>query len=160
MRKWVVPGLLILLVISVAVIWVMSGDLRDSRRGTGSAARLEAPREVPLEVPREAPAEPRPDQPSSLLDDFQIKALKKQGLTDPLTQIPADLMAHPELIPIEGIHGGTMRFYSAEGITVLSPTWVFARFEDGHMMGTCLLEYEISPDTTIHWKLIKAQLDE
>jgi hypothetical protein len=164
MRKWVVPGLLILLVISLAVIWVISGDLRDSRSEARleapSEAPSEAPREAPREVPREVPLEPGPDRPSSLLDEFQIKALKKQGLSDPLTQIPADLMAHPELIPIKGVHGGTMGFTSAEGITVLSPSWVFARFEDGHMMGTCLLEYEISPDATIHWKLIKAQLDE
>lgn len=156
MRKLVLPGLLILLVISLAVIWVISGDLRDSRSGAQSEARLEVPREVP----REVPLEPGPDRPSSLLDDFQIKALKKLGLSDPLAQIPADLLAHPELIPFKGVHGGTMGFYSAEGITVLSPSWVFARFEDGHMMGTCLLEYEISPDAAIHWKLIKAQLDE
>jgi hypothetical protein len=69
-------------------------------------------------------------------------------------------MAHPELIPFKGVVGGTMGFYTPEVITILSPSWVFARFDDGHVMGSCLLEYEISPDTTIHWRLIKAQMDE
>ena len=148
MRKWIVAGLVILLGISLAVNLTREHPMV-KEEANELAGDLAAPATQPV-----------PGQPASLLDDFQIKSLRKLGLADPLSQIPADLMRHPELIPFKGVHGGTMGFYSSEGITVLSPSWVFARFEDGHMMGTCLLEYEISPDATIHWKLIKAQLDE
>jgi hypothetical protein len=148
MRRWIVAGLVILVGISLAV-----NLTREHPMVKEEANELAGDRAAPA-------TRPVPGQPSSLLDDFQIRSLQKMGLSDPLRQIPADLMAHSELIPVKGVHGGTMGFYSTEGITILSPSWVFARFEDGHMMGTCLLEYAISPDTTIHWKLIKAQMDE
>jgi len=108
----------------------------------------------------QATSEPVPRVHACLLDESQIRTLKKRGLSDPVSQLPVDLMAHPELIPFKGVLGGTMGFYGPEGITILSPSWVFARFEDGHVMGSCLLEYEISPDSTIHWRLIKAKMNE
>ena len=36
-----------------------------------------------------------------LLDNYQVKELEDLGLSDPVMQLAADLMAHPELIPIE-----------------------------------------------------------
>ena len=177
MRKWVIAGLIILVGISVAAISVISVDLRDCRRdarlehGLVQSARdsLVAAREQLKgkneeeeqsgELGRQEGQQLHGEHPY-LLDEFQIKTLKRRGLSDPVSQLPADLMAHPDLIPFKGVVGGTMGFRAPEDITILSPTWVFARFDDGHVMGSCLLEYEILPDTTIHWKLIKAQLDE
>jgi hypothetical protein len=177
MRKWVIAGLIILVGISLAVISVISLDLRDCRRDArlelglvqsvrdslfaareqlkGKNAEGEHPGELGRQEARELHGEH-----TYLLDKFQIKTLKARGLSDPVSQLPVDLMAHPELIPFKGVVGGTMGFYTPEVITILSPSWVFARFDDGHVMGSCLLEYEISPDTTIHWRLIKAQMDE
>ena len=177
MRKWVIAGLIILVGISLAAISVISVDLRDCRRdarlehGLVQSVRdsLVAAREQLKgkneeggqsgELGRQEGQQPHGEQ-TYLLDEFQIKTLKRRGLSDPVSQLPADLMAHPELIPFEGVVGGTMGFRTSEDITILGPSWVFARFDDGHVMGSCLLEYEISPDSTIHWKLIKAQMDE
>ena len=177
MRKWVIAGLTILVGIGLAAISVISLDLRDCRREARLELGLVQSVRDSLFAAREQLKGKNEEGGQSgelgrqegrqlhgehtyLLDEFQINTLKRRGLSDPVSQLSADLMAHPELIPFEGVVGGTMGFRAFEGITILSPSWVFARFDDGHVMGSCLLEYEISPDTTIHWKLIKAQMDE
>jgi len=177
MRKWVIAGLIILVGIGLAAISVISLDLRDCRREArlelglvqsvrdslfAACEQLKAKNEkgeYAGDLGRQEAQQLHGDH-TDLIDEFQIKTLKRRGLSDPFSQLPADLMAHPELIPFEGVVGGTMGFRTSEDITILSPCWVFARFDDGHVMGSCLLEYEISPDSTIHWKLIKAQMDE
>jgi hypothetical protein len=177
MRKWVIAALIILVGISLAVISVISWSLKDCRRDARLELALSQSVRDSLLAAREQlkakneeversndlgrqEARALHGEPAHLLDNFQIKTLKARGLSDPVSQLPLDLMAHPELIPFEGVLGGTMGFFTPEGITILSPSWVFARFDDGHVMGSCLLEYEISPDTTIHWRLIKAHMDE
>jgi len=79
--------------------------------------------------------------------------LKEKGLSDPVREIIDDLIKHSELIPYKGILGGTMEFYDRE-IWILNNKWVFAYFEDGHVMGYLLLEYSISDDGKIEWKRI------
>ncbi|MFI5372954.1 MAG: hypothetical protein ACHQ52_15470, partial [Candidatus Eisenbacteria bacterium] len=73
--------------------------------------------------------------------------------------LKVDLMKHPELIPYPGVEGGTMGFYSADWIRILGGRWVFARFEDGHIGGTMLLEYQVR-NGHITWKRIAAARDE
>ncbi|HHV64455.1 MAG TPA: DUF4362 domain-containing protein [Peptococcaceae bacterium] len=73
-------------------------------------------------------------------------------------EIINDLMQHPELIPYEGVLGGTMGFYDPESILVLSDRWVFAGFDDGHINGYMLLSYRIS-DGKISWEVIDFYLD-
>ena len=177
MRKWVIAGLIILVGISLAAISVISLDLRNCRREAqlelglvqsvrdslfAACEQLKAKNEkgeYAGDLGRQEAQQLHGDH-TNLLDEFQIKTLNRRGLSDPVSQLSADVMSHPELIPLEGVVGGTMGFRAPEDITILSPSWVFARFDDGHVVGSCLLEYEISPDTTIHWKLIKAQMDE
>jgi hypothetical protein len=65
-----------------------------------------------------------------------------------------DLKNRQDLIPYEGVLGGTMGFYDDNQIHVLNYRWVYARFEDGHIGGEILLEYNISEDGTIKWKVI------
>jgi hypothetical protein len=67
-----------------------------------------------------------------------------------------DLARHPELIPIKGTAGGTMRFYPSQSI-LLPPGWVYAYFEDGHNAGHGLFEYHETPEGRIDWKLIAAR---
>jgi len=93
-----------------------------------------------------------------LMHTFEIAQLKREGLTDPVRQLREDLASHRELIPFEGVHGGTMGFYYPGSIALLDAQWVFARFEDGHIGGSCLLEYEILPGGEIKWSVIKARL--
>jgi hypothetical protein len=89
-----------------------------------------------------------------LLQDVDLKRLKKAGLADPVNRLRNDLVAHPELIQTEGVMGGTMGFNAPE-IALLNSRWVFARFEDGHIAGSCLLEYHVAPDSTIQWTVLK-----
>ena len=93
-----------------------------------------------------------------LLRDVDLKRLKKAGLADPVNQLRNDLVAHPEQIQIQGVMGGTMGFNAPE-IALLNSRWVFARFEDGHIAGSCLLEYLVAPDSTIQWKVLKTTGD-
>jgi len=85
--------------------------------------------------------------------------LQKKGLSRLEEALTTDLMGHRELIPYEGVMGGTMGFYSKENIHVLTARWVLASFEDGHIGGHMLLEYAVSPGGEIRWKVISAYLD-
>jgi hypothetical protein len=93
----------------------------------------------------------------SKLDSSQIEQLRRKGLSDPVEDIITDLRKHNELIPFKGVLGGTMGFYSSEDIMLISK-WVFAPFEDGHIGGYMLLEYKVSSDGKISWKVIDAYL--
>ena len=72
--------------------------------------------------------------------------------------IVADLARHPELIPFEGMEGGTMRFYPAQS-SVIAPGWAYGYFEDGHIAGHGLFEYQAGPDGKIRWKRLAAKLE-
>jgi hypothetical protein len=93
-----------------------------------------------------------------LLDECAISNLMQMGIKDPVNDLRRDLLAHRELIPYEGVLGGTMAFIE-ESISLLSTRWVFAEFEDGHIQGRCLLSYEVGPGAHISWKVLSATLD-
>jgi hypothetical protein len=93
-----------------------------------------------------------------LLDPSEISQLQIRGLRDPVRQLREDLVRHPELIPFEGTHGGIMQF-DRNFIGLLSGQWVFARFEDGHVGGQCLLQYLVAPGGRIEWEVLRAYLD-
>ena len=95
----------------------------------------------------------------SLLHSWDITKLKKAGLSDPEKDLIADLMHHRELIPYDGVMGGTMGFYSKQDIHILTSRWILASFEDGHIGGHMLLEYRVHPAGEIHWGVIVAYLD-
>jgi hypothetical protein len=89
----------------------------------------------------------------------QLAALRARGLTDPVRQIPASLADHPELIPYPGALGGTMGFHDRAGIVLLDGPWVLAPFDDGHVEGRGLFEYQVAPGGYIHWKRVAARVD-
>lgn len=91
------------------------------------------------------------------LSTYYIESLKEKGLTNPVQDIISDLTNHTELIPYDGVLGGTMRFYERY-IWVLNQKWVFAYFEDGHINGYLLLEYNVENNGKIKWKRIAAML--
>jgi hypothetical protein len=93
-----------------------------------------------------------------LIDDGEINELRGQGLADPVHDLKKDLMKHPELIPFPGVEGGRMGFYSPDEIAILGGHWAFARFEDGHIGGTMLLEYKVDHGR-IAWKRLVAVMD-
>ncbi len=95
----------------------------------------------------------------TLLDLSDIEDLRRQGLAEPVRQLRDSLIAHPELIPVSGVHGGKMGFHDLDGIILLTPPYVFASFEDGHIGGSMLLEYEVVPGPRVLWKSLWAAAD-
>jgi len=91
---------------------------------------------------------------NSLLDEGMILKLKKNGLVDPINQIVNDLASHPEIINEEGVVGGTMGFYDKSGIVILNERWVYAPYDDGHIIGYLIAEYSIAEGGKIKWQLI------
>jgi hypothetical protein len=96
---------------------------------------------------------------ATLLEVHEIEDLRRQGLDDPVAELRSSLMAHPELIPCEPVLGGTMGFYSPEGIVLLAPPWAFAHFSDGHVSGVMLLRYALLEDRSIRWIPVWSECD-
>ncbi len=63
-----------------------------------------------------------------------------------------DLISRTDLIPYEGVLGGTMGFVE---IYVLNNQWVYTVFEDGHIMGSSLLKYTENEDS-IEWEIVES----
>lgn len=80
--------------------------------------------------------------------------LKTNNIDDLISHLKTDLKERKDLIPYKGVLGGTMGFYDDESIHILNYKWVYAHFEDGHIGGEMLLEYDISEDGKIYWKVI------
>lgn len=80
--------------------------------------------------------------------------LKMNRIEDPVSHIKKDLIKRSDVIPYAGVLGGTMGFYDENRIHILNYKWVYAHFEDGHIGGEMLLEYDISEDGKINWKVI------
>ena len=97
--------------------------------------------------------EPKAAGVKSNLRKSDILLLKKKGLRQPVDDLTEDLMGQRDLIPIDGVLGGTMAFVKSE-MVILNDKWVFASFDDGHMLGRALLEYEVSEDGKISWGMI------
>lgn len=80
--------------------------------------------------------------------------LEAKGINKKLDYIKKDLIKRTDLIPYDGVFGGTMGFYDEKRIYVLNYKWVYAHFDDGHINGEILLEYKVSDDGKIHWTVI------
>ena len=83
--------------------------------------------------------------------------VKMNDTEDPISHIRKNLIKRSDLIPYEGVLGGTMGFYDENAIHVLNYRWVYAHFDDGHIGGEMLLEYDISEDGDINWKVIASE---
>lgn len=90
-----------------------------------------------------------------IINGATIQRLKYNGIND-YNIISDDLLLRPELIPYEGVLGGTMQFSK---VFVLNDKWVYASFEDGHIQGFGLYGYTIDNDKNISWKVIDYNLD-
>ncbi len=97
--------------------------------------------------------EPKVVGVKSNLHKSDILLLKRKGLKQPVDEIAKDLVGRRDLIPIDGVLGGTMAFAKSE-MVILNDKWVIASFDDGHMFGRALLEYEVSEDGKISWGMI------
>ena len=91
------------------------------------------------------------------LTNAQIQAMQRRGIARPELQLRRDLAAQPELIPHDPVLGGQMHFVP-EGIHVLNDRWVLATFEDGHIRGRMLLEYDVLQGNVM-WQVIESHLE-
>lgn len=157
--------LLIIMLFLVYTVWDSSRQIADLEdRETRLVEERNVLRETLEEIGKDIedidPDIPYVERPArSLLSQFEINRLKRQGLNDPVNDITEDLLKRSDLIPHEGVLGGTMAFYAPENIHILSPNWVFAYFEDGHVRGEILLEYTVDDNGNISWNVIKSHLD-
>ncbi len=94
-----------------------------------------------------------------VLRDDEVERLRRRGLEQPIGWIKNSLRNNAQLIPYQGVQGGEMRFLSDQNIHVLTPRWVLAEFEDGHMAGRILLEYHVADNAGIAWKVIDSYLE-
>ncbi len=114
----------------------------------------------------QAELEARPDTPETParpvglgLSTFGLRQLEQAGLDDPETALIEDLKERPELVPEEGVLGGT-HYFVAEEMAVLNDHWVYAVFEDGHVRGAAIFAFEVDADGTIEWEPVLSRIDD
>jgi len=88
-----------------------------------------------------------------LLESVERDWLRRAGFTAPAESLRADLLRHPELIPTEGVVGGTMAFHP-DAIYLLPGGHVLAIADDGHIETALLLRYQVKRDTTVEWSVV------
>lgn len=86
--------------------------------------------------------------------DFDLRRFEQKGIEDPISFLRDQVQDNPELIPTEPVLGGTMSFYDRDAIQVLNDRWVLATYEDGHISGQILLEYDIDEEGEISWEVL------
>ncbi len=87
------------------------------------------------------------------LSESQRRQFVARGLNSPEERILQDLLNQPGLIPQEGVLGGQMAFIPEETY-LLNHRWVLATFEDGHLRGQALYEYELTTTGDLIWMLL------
>jgi hypothetical protein len=92
----------------------------------------------------------------TMLEEYELEELRRKGLADPAARLRDSLFAHRELIPYDAVLGGTMGFNE---VALLSPGFAFAGFDDGHIAGYMLLEFEVEAPGRVYWKRRWSRLD-
>ena len=95
----------------------------------------------------------------SPIHKIYIDRLRERGLQKPVEDLIADLGRHPEVIPYPGISGGRMRFTDLDRVRVLSDSWVYAPFDDGHVDGEAIFGYRVAPDGKISWRIVASRMN-
>lgn len=89
------------------------------------------------------------------VDDFTKERLKEQGVDD-YTIILDNLMERADVIPVDGVLGGTMHFTK---VYLVNHHWAYGLFEDGHILGSGIFEYSIDDEGNISWECIASYMD-
>lgn len=72
-------------------------------------------------------------------------------IENPEAFISDALTGDPELIPEEGVLGGSMQFINTE---ILNERFIWAEFEDGHINGEAIYQYRLSKEGKPQFRLI------
>lgn len=78
--------------------------------------------------------------------------LKSKGLKNPVEDLKKNLLEHSDEFLIVGFQ------FVPKTIYMLSDKWFFASFEDGNIAGYMILEYKVSDDAGISWKVVKSHM--
>jgi hypothetical protein len=79
------------------------------------------------------------------------------SIENPEEYIAGQLKEHPEKIPMDAVLGGTMQFRQVQ---VLTEDWVLAVYDDGHVQGKSIFEYELLPDDDIEFSHVASRMPE
>ena len=88
---------------------------------------------------------------------YYIDYLAQNGFASPSLLIDT-LSDESDLIPVKGILGGTM-YWIPQNSILLNDKFVFAAFEDGHVVGFALLQYSLKGQGEVTWKIIETYMD-
>ena len=79
---------------------------------------------------------------------------KYDGIEDPEQFIKNQLRNQPEKIPLSPVLGGNMEFRK---IDVISEKWLLAIYDDGHVQGKALMEYQLQPNGSVKYTIVATQ---
>ncbi len=99
------------------------------------------------------------DKVSPELDRLPVpdwEKMRTRARPDPRSLVLESLLAREDLIPWEGIHGGTMKIYDPSMVWFIGPRWCIAWVEDGHIGGYMLLRFDTDTGQ-IQWRLLDSE---
>lgn len=76
-------------------------------------------------------------------------------IPNPEAYIANALERQKELIPLDAVLGGTMEFRQVQ---ILTEDWVLAVYDDGHIQGKSIFEYELQPDGNVRFSEVTSKL--
>lgn len=79
---------------------------------------------------------------------------KFRQFEDPRSYIKNSLQNKPEEIPLEGVLGGTMQFRK---IDILTNQWLLAIYDDGHIQGTSIFDYQLLPNDSLKFSVLLSE---
>lgn len=85
------------------------------------------------------------------------ESLTNKKVTDPREWLKASLISRQDLIPWEGIYGGTMKIYDPSMVWFVGPRWCIAWVEDGHIGGYILLRFDPGTEEP-KWHLLDSEI--
>ncbi|MGO1585839.1 hypothetical protein [Mesonia sp.] len=85
--------------------------------------------------------------------DYDGRGLMDHGITNPKEFIKNSLRENTNLIPLEAVLGGSMRFGK---IQLLGSTWLIAEYDDGHVLGKAIYSYKLHKNGELEFELLDA----
>ena len=83
--------------------------------------------------------------------DFNGTHLTRKGIKNPEKFVESSLRKRTDLIPSEAVFGGTMNFGK---IQLLGNKWVIADYNDGHIQGRSIYEYQLNDKKELIFKVL------
>lgn len=151
-RIWIVISVVAILIATLSVYWVHTYKTQLIDIHNENSKLLAMIEEIMKSERRPI----RSEMPFVLNEEIEL--LKKKGLKDPVNDLVNNLLVNAEMIPFEGVAGGTMSFYNPKQIYILNDHWAVAYFEDGHIGGHALLKFNVIDQDSIEWTLMDAYL--